>query len=54
MRDSPWRRRQADWAGAHTVQINLEPTAINSDFDEIRLGPAGEQVPAWVDELLAG
>ncbi|WP_111721182.1 Sir2 family NAD+-dependent deacetylase [Homoserinimonas sp. OAct 916] len=44
--------RQAARAGAHTVQINLEPTAINSDFDEIRLGPAGEQVPAWVDELL--
>ena len=46
--------RTANRAGAHTVQINLEPTAVNSDFDEIRLGPAGDLVPAWVDELLAG
>lgn len=45
--------RTANRAGAHTVQINLEPTAVNSDFDEIRLGSAGEVVPAWVDEVLA-
>ncbi|WP_168626397.1 Sir2 family NAD+-dependent deacetylase [Cryobacterium sp. BB307] len=40
-------------AGAHAVELNLEPSEVNSAFDEVRLGPATEQVPAWVDELLA-
>jgi NAD-dependent deacetylase len=35
-----------------TCEINLE-AADNADlFDEERLGPASETVPAWVDELL--
>lgn len=46
--------RAAAQAGAHTVQINLGSTAVNSDFDEIRVGPAGERVPEWVAEVLAG
>ncbi|MDO5736536.1 MAG: NAD-dependent protein deacylase [Propionibacteriaceae bacterium] len=39
-------------AGAHTVELNLEPSWVNTDFEETRLGPAGTSVPQWVDELL--
>ncbi len=38
--------------GAHTVELNLEPSAVAHDFDEIRQGPASRVVPQWVDELL--
>jgi NAD-dependent protein deacetylase/lipoamidase len=38
---------------AHTVEINLEPGALNSRFAEHRCGPASELVPCYVDELLA-
>ncbi|MFT4013335.1 MAG: NAD-dependent deacylase [Paracoccus sp. (in: a-proteobacteria)] len=38
-------------AGAHTVEMNLARSAISRDFDEQRIGPATEVVPAWVDEL---
>lgn len=38
-------------AGARTVEINLEPSG-GVAFDTVRLGPAGETVPAWVDEVL--
>jgi NAD-dependent deacetylase len=33
-----------------------QPGAVGGElfFDETRLGPAGELVPAWVDEVLAG
>lgn len=41
-------------AGAHTVEINLEPSAVVSDFAETRFGKASEQVPLWVDEVLRG
>lgn len=41
-------------AGAHTVEINLEPSAVVSDFAETRFGPASIAVPAWVAELLRG
>jgi hypothetical protein len=27
---------------------------VSGDFDESREGSAGELVPAWVDEVLAG
>jgi NAD-dependent deacetylase len=40
--------------GAHTVELNLDPSSGSSDFAESRLGPATELVPAWVDEVLAG
>lgn len=40
--------------GAHTVELNLEPSAATRDFHETRLGPASEVVPDWVAELLAG
>ncbi len=40
--------------GLRTCEINLE-AADNADlFDEQRLGPASETVPAWVEELAGG
>lgn len=39
-------------SGAHTVELNLEPSWTNTDFAETRLGPAGTTVPQWVDEVL--
>ncbi len=43
----------ARYAGAQTLEINLEPSLGSYLFDESRTGPAGELVPQWVDELLA-
>lgn len=40
-------------AGAHTVELNLEPSWVNTDFEETRLGPAGTAVPKWVEEMLS-
>jgi NAD-dependent deacetylase len=37
---------------ARTVELNLEPSAMQTSFDEARYGPAGNVVPAFVDELL--
>ena len=37
--------------GARTVLLNLEHQDGWSSYDEVRLGPASEVVPAWVDEL---
>jgi len=45
---------QARRAGAHTLEINLEPSQGHSLFAEKRYGPATEQLPRWVTELLAG
>ncbi|MGN6279231.1 MAG: NAD-dependent deacylase [Sphingomonas sp.] len=42
----------ARYAGARTLELNLDPSAGSASFDETRLGPASELVPAWVDELL--
>jgi NAD-dependent deacetylase len=44
--------REAQAAGARTVELNLEPSAVSAAFDERRYGPATELVPAFVDELL--
>jgi NAD-dependent deacetylase len=41
----------ARFAGARTVEINLEPTT--GRFDEGLYGPATEVVPAFVESLLA-
>ncbi len=41
-------------AGARTVELNLEPSAVSRDFDETRTGPASQTVPLWVDDLLKG
>lgn len=39
--------------GAPTLEINLAPSDVAQAFDAGRYGPAGEVVPAWVDELIA-
>ncbi len=39
-------------AGAHTIELNLEPSEGSDRFAERRLGPASRIVPAWVEELL--
>jgi NAD-dependent deacetylase len=43
--------RQARMAGAHTVEVNLEPSLGASLFDEGVYGPATETVPAFLDTL---
>jgi NAD-dependent deacetylase len=42
----------ARYAGAKTLEMNLEPSLGSVWFDEVRIGPAGELVPAWVEEML--
>lgn len=42
----------ARYAGAHTLEINLDPSEGTHFFDEARHGRAGELVPLWVDALL--
>ncbi|XAW88514.1 Sir2 family NAD+-dependent deacetylase [Vibrio sp. CDRSL-10 TSBA] len=39
--------------GAHTIEINLEPSAVETEFAEKRYGKASVEVPRLVDELLA-
>ena len=46
--------RVAAAAGAWTIEFNLNATPATTAFDEHRRGPATEQVPRWIDELLAG
>lgn len=45
---------QAKAAGAHTVELNLEPSEGYSFFDEAVYGRATEVVPLFVERLLAG
>ena len=40
--------------GARTLELNLAPSEGTSFFHESRQGRAGDLVPAWVDDLLAG
>jgi NAD-dependent deacetylase len=40
--------------GARTIELNLVASDVSGDFDESRAGRAGQLVPAWVDEVLAG
>ncbi|HEU0043112.1 NAD-dependent deacylase [Sphingomonas sp.] len=42
----------ARYAGARTLELNLEPSAGSGWFDDSRLGPATALVPTWVDEML--
>ena len=37
--------------GADTLELNLAPDPV-SDFAQVRRGPATENVPAWVEEML--
>ncbi|CCN84162.1 NAD-dependent deacetylase [Vibrio nigripulchritudo SFn27] len=39
--------------GAHTIEINLEPSAVESEFEEKRYGKASIEVPKLVEELLS-
>jgi len=43
---------QAREAGAHTLELNLDPSMASARFAQSRLGPAGALVPALVDDLL--
>lgn len=38
-------------AGAHTVEITLEPSAVHTAFDEKIYGPATQTVPQWMEKL---
>jgi NAD-dependent deacetylase len=46
--------QEARAAGAHTLELNLEPSEGATLFAEKRYGRASELVPAWVEEVLAG
>jgi NAD-dependent deacetylase len=39
--------------GARTLELNLDRSLGSRLFDETRLGPASEIVPAWVEAMLA-
>ena len=41
-----------DIGRAHTMELNLEPSAVHGQFDEQRIGKATDTVPALVQELL--
>jgi NAD-dependent deacetylase len=43
----------ARYCGARTLEINLAPSLGSVYFEESRIGPAGELVPQWVQELLS-
>ncbi|MDD3798080.1 MAG: NAD-dependent deacylase [Novosphingobium sp.] len=45
--------RDARECGAATLELNLERSQGSHMFDDSRLGPASEVVPAWVEELLS-
>ncbi len=45
---------EARLQGAHTVELNLEPSRVGSEFEEKHYGLASEVVPAFVDKLLKG
>jgi NAD-dependent deacetylase len=42
----------ARYCGAHTLEINLDPSLGSVYFHETRTGPASSLVPAWVGGLL--
>jgi len=43
---------EARRAGAHTIEFNIEPSAVGSQFAEHRTGPASQTVTDWVEEVL--
>ena len=45
--------RIASGHGARTLELNLDPSEGTFYFDEARHGPAGQLVPAWVEEILS-
>lgn len=45
--------RMASAYGAATLELNLDRSEGSGWFDESRLGPAGQLVPEWVDQMLS-
>ncbi len=45
--------RMAQACGAATLELNLDRSEGSGWFDESRLGPAGQLVPAWVEQMLS-
>ncbi|MDL4914094.1 MAG: NAD-dependent protein deacylase [Enterobacterales bacterium endosymbiont of Blomia tropicalis] len=45
---------EAKLQGAHTVELNLEPSQVGNEFAESHYGFASEVVPAFVHTLLRG
>ena len=45
---------EAKLHGAHTVELNLEPSQVGSEFEEKYYGPASQVVPEFVEKLLKG
>ena len=45
---------EAKLQGAQTLELNLEPSQVGSEFAEAQYGLASEVVPAWVRGLLDG
>lgn len=43
---------EASRAGAHTIELNLEPSQGHNDFAEKRYGPASKIVTHFVEELI--
>lgn len=44
--------QEARYAGARTVELNLEPSENAHEFDETLYGAASRIVPDWVDRLI--
>lgn len=44
---------EAAMHGAHTIELNLEPSEVQSEFAEKRYGPASKLVPEFIDEILS-
>jgi NAD-dependent deacetylase len=45
--------QEARASGAHTLELNLEPSEGSHWFDRSRHGPASVIVPQWVEEILS-
>lgn len=45
---------EAKLHGAHTVELNLEPSQVGSEFEEKQYGLASAVVPDFVEKLLKG
>lgn len=45
--------QEANAAGAHSIEINLDPSAVESHFDEHLYGKAGDVLPNFVEALLS-
>lgn len=44
---------EAGRVGAHTIEFNLEKSAVGNQFEEHRIGPASQTVTDWVSEILS-